>query len=144
MAGNPKKKTDLVTLQAVGEDKVGELLEAGRSLTDICKVLGVSKKALNEWLESPERAGLLARARTRAADQLAAETLEIADSAAPEEVQVARLRTDVRKWLAAKWNPTAYGEQRGPLVNISIDGLHMDSLRRVDAQVIEAIEKPGE
>lgn len=137
MAGQPKKKTDLVTLDSVGADKVSELLEQGKALTDICKALGVGKKALNEWLEAPERAGLLTRARTRAADQLAAETLAIADSAGPDEVQQARLRTDVRKWLASKWAPGLYGDTKAG-VTINLNTLHGESLRR--AQVIETID----
>lgn len=141
MAGNPKKKSDLALLDQIGADKVADLLEEGKAITEICKALKVGKRALNEWLESPERAGLLSRARARAADQLAAETLQIADEAAPEEVQVARLRTDVRKWLAAKWSPSLYGEQKGGVV-INLGSLHGESLRRV--QVVETIDNPAE
>lgn len=137
MAGQPKKKTDIATLDSIGADKVSELLEQGRALTDICKTLGVGKKALNEWLEAPERAGLLSRARARAADQLAAETLQIADNAAPEEVQTARLRTDVRKWLASKWAPSLYGDNKAG-VTINLGTMHGESLRRV--QIVEAVD----
>lgn len=139
MAGNPKKKTDVAKLETLGRDAVGDLLEQGKSLTDICKTLAVSKRALNDWLEAPEQSGLLSRARARAADQLAAETLEIADQATPEETQVARLRTDVRRWLASKWAPSVYGEQKGNLVNISLHGMHGNSLRKISAEVIDVI-----
>lgn len=141
MAGQPKRKTDLATLDSIGPDKVSELLEQGKALTDICKALGVGKKALNDWLESPERAGLLSRARARAADQLAAETLQIADEAAPDEVQVARLRTDVRKWLASKWAPGLYGETKAG-VTINLGTMHGESLRRV--QAVEVIDNPSD
>lgn len=140
MAGNPKKKTDLAKLESIGRDTVGELLEQGKSLTDICKALAVSKRALADWLDAPEQSGLLARARARAADHLAAETLAIADQATPEETQVARLRTDVRRWLASKWAPSVYGEQKGALVNISLAGMHGNSLRKITAQEIESLE----
>ena len=140
MAGNPKKKTDLAKLETLGRDAVGELLEQGKSLTDICKTLAVSKRALTDWLDAPEQSGLLSRARARAADQLAAETLAIADSATPEETQVARLRTDVRRWLASKWAPSVYGEQKGPLVNINLAGMHGESLRKITGEVIESLD----
>jgi transposase-like protein len=141
MAGNPKRRTDVAKLETLGSDTVGELLEQGKSLTDICRTLAVSKRALNDWLDAPEQSGLLSRARARAADQLAAETLTIADQATPEDAQVARLRTDVRKWLAGKWSPSLYGENKGASVNISITGLHGDSLRKPVIQVIEAIDE---
>lgn len=130
MAGRPKYNADMVLLDQLGQDPVLERLEAGKSLTTICRELAVSKRALNDWLDKPEHAGLASRARARAADQLAAEVLEIADSAAPEEVNLARLRTDVRKWVAAKWNPAAYGEQRGPSVVINVGDLHLRALKQ--------------
>ena len=140
MAGNPKKKTDLAKLETLGRDAVGDLLEQGKSLTDVCKALAVSKRALTDWLDAPEQSGLLSRARARAADNLASETLAIADQATPEEATVARLRTDVRRWLAGKWAPSVYGEQKGALVNISLTGLHGESLRKITAQEIETLE----
>ena len=144
MAGKPKRKADLAVLA----DKVTEvetMLSEGRTQAEVYRALNISKMSWYDWLASPEGRDVLARARTRATDRMAEEALTIADEAAPEDAQVARLRIDTRKWLASKWNRSLYGDDRAPLVNISIDGLHMDSLRKADAaQVIEAIDKPGE
>lgn len=139
MAGNPKKKTDLALLDQVGEDKVREMLEEGKAITRICVELGVGKRALHEWLEAPERAALLTRARTRAADLLAAETLEIADSAGEQagEIAKAKLRTDVRRWLAGKWNPAQYGEQRGVQVNVNVADMHLTAVRNKAIDVVD-------
>jgi len=45
-------------------------------------------------------------------DSLAAEMLEIADSATPETVHVDRLRLDARRWLLSRWSPERYGDAK--------------------------------
>ena len=51
-----------------------------------------------------------ARAREAQADKLFKESLEIADKATPENVSVARLQVDTRKWAAARLAPKKYGD----------------------------------
>jgi hypothetical protein len=52
-----------------------------------------------------------ARARDAQADKLFKECLEIADKATPENVSVARLQVDTRKWAAARLAPRKYGDR---------------------------------
>ena len=143
MAGKPKRKTDLVVL-GTKVHVVEEMLSEGRTQAEVYRALGVSKMSWYDWLGTQEGRDVLARARTRATDKFAEESLQIADTTAPEDVQVAKLRIDTRKWLASKWNAGTYGENRGPLVNISLAGLHGNSLRKISAEVIEAIDESGE
>ena len=138
MAGRKKQHADLVALDQVGQDHVERLLEEGKSITAICFVLGIGKRALNQWLETGDRGALLSRARARAADHLAAETLTIADEAEPDQVQKAKLRTDVRRWLAGKWDPTRYGENKGVNVQVNVGDLHLSALR--SSNVIEVVD----
>jgi len=51
------------------------------------------------------------RAREAQADKLFKECLTIADAARPEDVNVARLRVDTRKWAAARLAPKKYGDR---------------------------------
>ena len=51
------------------------------------------------------------RAREAQADKLFKECLEIADKATPENVSVARLQVDTRKWAAARVAPKKYGDR---------------------------------
>ncbi len=136
MAGNPKTRADLVVLNEKGKDKVEELLTLGRPLEDITKELGVSRKALYRWLDAPEQAGLYARARARAADELAEQALAIADQDG-EDVPRDRLRVDTRKWLASKWNPQQYGDQKGVNVQINLADLHLTAVRHASESVID-------
>lgn len=131
MAGRPKLKQDLAVLDEMGKAKVEDLLEQGMSITDVCNELKVSKGALYSWMQDGEGAAALGRARARAADRLAVETLTIADSVeeTPGAIQRARLRTDVRRWLASKWDPKNYGDTKSPVVQVNIADLHLAAVR---------------
>lgn len=133
MPGRPKMRADIALLNEMGKAKVEEMLETAMPLETICKELKVSKRALYEWLDAPEQAGLFSRARARAADHLAVETLAIADEVPAEaaEIQRARLRTDTRKWLASKWNQAQYGDSKGVQVNINLADLHLQAVKTV-------------
>ncbi len=52
-----------------------------------------------------------ARAREAQAHREAEEIRQIADAATPENVHVARLRMDARKWRAGKLAPKVYGDK---------------------------------
>lgn len=52
-----------------------------------------------------------ARAREAQAHREAEEIRQIADTATPENVHVARLRMDARKWRAGKLAPKVYGDK---------------------------------
>ena len=74
-------------------------------------------------------------------DKLFKECLEIADKATPENVSVARLQVDTRKWAAARLAPKKYGDHishdvKGPGANfqpailITVDGQPHDEFAR--------------
>lgn len=132
MAGQKKKREDLALLDSIPAEQIVTMFEVGKSATRICKDLGIGRRALEIWCDMPENEHKITRARARAADQLACETLEIADSAAPEESNLARVRIQTRQWLAERWKPSVYAQQRAPAVNISIGGLRLDALRHVE------------
>lgn len=74
----------------------------------------------------------LREARAEGASVLADEAREIVD-AVPEDrdaIAKAKLRSDVRQWLAGKWNRDQYGEQKPSGIQISIGQLHIDALRQ--------------
>ena len=64
------------------------------------------------WLEKDEALrNQYARAREHQADHEFDEIKAIADLASVEDVQVARLRVDARKWRAGKLRPKVYGDK---------------------------------
>jgi hypothetical protein len=133
MAGTPKFHQDMKMLAKLPDDMIWSMMEAGKSHTDICLEMGISRKALERWLDEVDPDGdKLARARAQAADQLAVETLQIADQADPENAAHARVRIQTRQWLAERWNQKTYGLQKAQQININVQDLRMNALRHVE------------
>ena len=133
-----KKEMSLVnkTVHAAGgEAQVFHHIAGGMTVSKLCETLGLAQRTFYDWIERPpSRSETLTRARELAAHALADQTLEIADSATPEDVQVAKLRTDIRLKLAARHNRAYFGESQSPLVSIDLGSLALDALRRREIQ----------
>ena len=119
-------------LNELPEEMIFSMVEAGKSIADICIDLGISKRALDEWIDENDHGAMITRARARAADLMACETIKIADEMDIDNVQrpVQRIRT--RQWLAERWDQKTYGLQKAASVNINIQDLRMAALRHVE------------
>jgi hypothetical protein len=100
-----------------GEDGLLELVTTrvaeGERLALIAQTLDLPYSVIWRWLtaESSRMAAYRASLEAKADDE-AHRTLEIADSASPDDVAVARLRVDTRLKLASKWDRKRYGEEK--------------------------------
>jgi hypothetical protein len=56
----------------------------------------------------------------------------------PNQINKARLRIDSRKWLAGVDDPDRFGTKQTQ-VNISLGGLHLDALRKVQADLAKPV-----
>ena len=132
MAGTPKRRKDVDFLNEMPEEMIFSMVESGRSIADICIDLGIGKRALDDWIEENDHGAMITRARTRAADLMACDTIKIADSMADSNPQrdVQRIRT--RQWLAERWDQKTYGLQKAQQININIQDLRMAALRHVE------------
>jgi hypothetical protein len=121
----------MALLEDLPDDMIVSMFEVGKSQTQICYELGIGRRALEQWIEDTDPS-IIARARAKAADKLAVETLDIADSMADSNPQrdVQRIRT--RQWLAERWDQKTYGLQKAASVNINIQDLRMAALRHVE------------
>ena len=121
----------MALLEDLPDDMIVSMLEVGKSQTQICYELGIGRRALEQWIEDTDPT-IIARARAKAADKLAVETLDIADSMADSNPQrdVQRIRT--RQWLAERWDQKTYGLQKAASININIQDLRMAALRHVE------------
>jgi hypothetical protein len=131
MAGRPKFRKDMELLEELPDDMIVSMLEVGKSQTMICYELGIGRRALEQWIEDTDP-NIIARARAKAADKLAVETMTIADSMADSNPQrdVQRIRT--RQWLAERWDQKTYGLQKAQQININVQDLRMAALRHVE------------
>jgi hypothetical protein len=121
----------MALLEDLPDDMIISMLEVGKSQTQICYELGIGRRALEQWIEDTDPT-IITRARAKAADKLAVETLDIADSMADSNPQrdVQRIRT--RQWLAERWDQKTYGLQKAASVNINIQDLRMAALRHTE------------
>lgn len=98
------------------EDEILKRIANGEAIRNIC---GVDR---DEWLPSwdtfrkrlandSEFAAQYAHAREAQADIEFDAIRQIADEATPENVAVARLQIDARKWRAGKLRPKVYGDK---------------------------------
>jgi hypothetical protein len=125
-----------------GEDAALEYIANGGTTSALCKVLGVAVTTFDRWIDrgGETRSAAYARARTRGAQSLAEQTLDIADAATPQEAQVAKLRVDTRRWLAGKLSDE-YSDKAAPLVNIDLGSMALDALRHRSVTPVNGIDK---
>ena len=110
-------------------DKICEGIAEGLSLVKICKAKGMpAPRTIYKWRrENDVFMHNYARAREDAADHFVQEIKEIADEAENEDIQVAKLRCDVRKWTASRFN-RAYQERQ--ITELDINDSFADRILR--------------
>jgi hypothetical protein len=128
---------------------VCELMSTGMTQRLACRQVGTSPQELWRWAQlSDERREAYARARDSQARALAEEVLEIGDEATPETVQVAKLRTDSRKWMASKLLPREFGDHvqvTGTFANLDLNRLTQNQLQRLaDGESPLTVLAPGD
>jgi hypothetical protein len=140
MPGNPIKREMQGKIKAAGgvEGLLARVAQ-GRTLISLAAELGVSRQIVSGLLNSDAHSAALKKAREQAAGVLAEESKEIADAAQPETERVARLQIDTRRWLAGKWDRPGYGEQAASAVQVDVRVLHLDALRRRQAETPAAV-----
>lgn len=114
-------------MQEVADD-ICMLLAQGESLRKICERPSMpSLSMVFRWLnEKAEFRDQYARAREAQTEAMLEDLLAIADSAKPEDVQVAKLRVDTRKWAMSRLAPKKYGDRvaqeiSGAIINHNVE-----------------------
>ena len=119
----------------------------GESIMEICGVdrddfLPSETTFYKRLSLDPEFAQEYARARVAQGHREADEIRTIADNATNEDVQIARLRIDARKWRASKMAPKVYGEKTahefsgpdgGPIQTVDMSKLSTEALAEIVA-----------
>jgi hypothetical protein len=104
--------------------------------------LPISSQQLGRYIRDfPQGAERVQEARQQGAHSMVDQAIDIVDSAAPERdaVRKAQAQASVRTWVAERWNRKDLGAPKGPAVQISINTMHLDALRRrANAQAVIA------
>jgi transposase-like protein len=140
MAGKPESRRQIALIENLGIEAIADRVAGGETIRSIAADLGVNPNRISSWVNSSdERAAALSRARMRGAHALVEEGHSIVMQATNENSTVAKLQSDYLKWMAAKFNAAAYGEQRGPVVAISLDSQAWSAIKDVN-QSIDALQ----
>lgn len=133
MAGRPKTKAILASLDKIGLDAILEKLGEGATTAEIATACGVSRPMLSKFLNLPEHRDKYTLARETRAANHAERIEELANmvEAGTMEPNTARVSIDARKWIAARMDPSRWADNKGVQVNVSITDLHLGSLRKV-------------
>lgn len=120
-----------------GDEYIFDRVADGEPMRAIAETFGYSRGMIYTWIKAggPEREAGFRAAREAAAHTLVEDSGEILDAAAkqvatPADVQLAKARSEHKKWLASMFNRKDYGDETGKIdVNLNIGQLHLDALR---------------
>ena len=137
---------------AGGEELVFPLLREGMTVTAATKWINenvdtladMSRGMLSTWCNMEERKERYLEARRVGAGMQAEDAMDIVDAANPLDIQVARERANMRKWLSSKMDKETFGDG-GVNVHLNVANLHLDAVRemgkappaRLEEQAIE-------
>lgn len=126
-------------------DDICMLLAEGESLRKVCERPEMpSLSMVFRWLnENADFRDQYARAREAQTESMLEDVLMIADGATPEDVQVAKLRVEARKWAMSKLAPKKYGDKvtqeiSGTMTNQNIN-LSNDEFRAIAKELLEKV-----
>ena len=131
MAGKAIENAHMSRLDKFGEDVIFDDIAEGMKIRDLIKKYGVGNRGFYSWLKKADgRRERYRQAQVRQAQMYAEECISIADATADaQEAQVSKLRIDARKFMASKLDPSVYGDQRAPLVNITVGSTHLNAIK---------------
>ena len=137
MAGQPIIRKQMALLDKAGEFAIFEFISQGGNIAQLKKKFGVGNRAFYKWLKlEPNRHQKYKEAQKEKADYLAESCLEISDSSDQSNYNANRLKIDTRKWIAGQLNEK-WSDKKSPLVEISIQNLHLDAVRELKDLIVE-------
>jgi hypothetical protein len=111
-------------------------VESGGTILALAEEIGVRRQALSGYLHRTFSDALerLERARPSCAHAMVEQAVQLiddADTSSREELAHAKMRADVRTWLASRLHREAYGDAKGATVSISIGSMHLGAIKEL-------------
>jgi hypothetical protein len=115
-------------------------------MTKLAEHYGCTRSYVSRALNANEEyKRALEQARAEAADALVEEGLHMVDqldgSSTSNEIAATREKVNWRKFMAGSYNQNKYGTRPQTNVTLSIGDLHLDALRKVNAELREIEEE---
>jgi AraC-like DNA-binding protein len=147
MAGKALRRRILSDVEANGgADWLFDQIASGMTMTKLAEHYGCTRSYVSRALNANEEyKRALEQARAEAADALVEEGLHMVDqldgSSTSNEIAATREKVNWRKFMAGSYNQNKYGTRPQTNVTLSIGDLHLDALRKVNAELREIEEE---
>lgn len=95
--------------------------------------LKISSQMLGRYIrEFDDGAQRVQEARQQGAHSMVDQAIDIVDNAPADRdaVRKAQAQANVRTWVAERWNRKDLGAPKGPAIQLNINTMHLDALRR--------------
>jgi AraC-like DNA-binding protein len=143
MAGKALQKRILsdVTKQG-GAEYLFEYFSSGGTMAQLATHYECSRGYVSTALHKvPEYTAVINKARQEAADALVEQGLEMVDAldggSSTQEIAATREKVQWRKFMAGSYNQERYGNRPQTNVTISVSDMHLDALRKVNADLAQ-------
>lgn len=127
-----------------GMDWVLECVENGLGVTQICREVGREHQRawLSRKLNTEEYKQRYLEAKKRSADAIAERIMDVVNETTPDNAQAQRVKAENLRWYAIIRDREQYGEKAQPLVQVSVQTLALDALRKraVNVDITPQIE----
>ena len=143
MAGKALRKRILAEVaKNGGAEYIFDRLSSGTTVTAMAKEFEWSREYLRNSLHTvPEYKAAMENAKLTAADALVEQGLEMVDAldggSSTQEIAATREKVQWRKFMAGSYNQERYGNRPQTNVTISVSDMHLDALRKVNADLAQ-------
>jgi hypothetical protein len=143
MAGKALRKRILAEVaKNGGAEYIFDRLSSGTTVTAMAKEFECSREYLRNSLHTvPEYKAAMENAKLTAADALVEQGLEMVDAldggSSTQEIAATREKVQWRKFMAGSYNQERYGNRPQTNVTISVSDMHLDALRKVNADLAQ-------
>ena len=143
MAGKALRKKILAEVaKNGGAEYIFDRLSSGTTLTAMAKEFECSREYFRNSLHTvPEYKTAMDNAKLTAADALVEQGLEMVDAldggSSTQEIAATREKVQWRKFMAGSYNQERYGNRPQTNVTISVSDMHLDALRKVNADLAQ-------
>jgi AraC-like DNA-binding protein len=140
MAGKALKKQILSDVaEKGGADWLFDQIASGMTIAKMAEQYKCTRSYISRTLNAnPEYKRALEQARVEAADALVEEGLDMVDKlsgkSSASEIAATREKINWRKFMAGSMNQNKYGTRPQTNVTLSIGDLHLDALRKINAE----------
>jgi|TARA_R110002126_G_scaffold76962_2_gene192097 hypothetical protein len=143
MPGRPARKILLKKMTDLGgTDFLIEHIGGGGTMKALAVIVGYSPSFTSRIINgTPEYRAALHEARHIQADLMAEDSMGILDDLtdkpelSSQDVQLAKERVNVRKWLTALNNPDRFAQKKDEIV-VNIGELHLGALKKISREML--------